>query len=168
MNKTKKALVTWTIVLNFISVASSIAMLIWTALNPAELYVLMGIQLTDAEIYSMMVSDLWTYGVDLALNLAGAIVLIIYLRMYDKNLNNAKKLFIAGLVLNILSSPLSIASILLYIAHFKYLDIEVIKEEETVEDNEEVLKRKIAKLRKLKDDGTITEEEFTNELSKLL
>jgi len=169
MNKTKKNLVTWTIVLDFIAVASSLFMLIWTAVDPMRFYALMGIHLTEAEIKLIMVNDLWTYGLDLALNLSGAVCLLIYLKNYEKALNKAKKLFIAGLVLNVLSSPLSLASILLYIAHFKYIDIKVDKEEEViVEDDEESLKRKIAKLRKLKEEGAITEEEFTDELSKLL
>ena len=79
---------------------------------------------------------------------------------------------VRGLILNVFASPLAIASILLYIAHFKYPDFERTnddaEEEIIVEASEAELKRKIENLRKLKENGTITEEEFEKELMRLL
>ena len=171
MNKAKKNLIFWTIILNFLTVAYSIGMIIWSSVGVESFLANLQMDLTQVEIDMLIYDNIITCSVDGVINLAAAICLILNLKLYEKHFKASKKLFFAGLILNVLSSPLSIGAILLYIAHFKYMDIEVIKEEEkegSVACSEEELKNKIEKLRKLKEQGVITEEEFSNEILKLL
>lgn len=172
MNKGKKDLVTWAIILCFLTALSSVAYAIMSAVAIDKLYSFYGLQATMQQLEEIRVGEIVTYSLDAAINVAAAVCLIFYLKKVETNLVVAKRLFFAGLILNVFASPLAIASILLYIAHFKYPDngrVQADYDEEVVANaGEDELKRKIEKLRKLKEDGTITEEEFEKELLKLL
>jgi hypothetical protein len=175
MNKSKKLLITWAIVLNCLTLASCIGTLIWVCVGGIEsMYLSLGF--AEMDVFVFKTQEIIYNAIDIALNLGAVICLSLNIYFADKRYNLSKKLFIAGLVLNILSNPLSIATILLVVAQFRYMDIEVIKEKREDEQDEEVeiissedeLRVKIEKLRKLKEQGLITEDEFNSEILKLL
>ena len=173
INKGKKDLVVWAIILCFLSAFSSLSYVITAIFAFDKMHFLYGGIITAAELEVARTGDIIIYSLDTAINIAAAICLIFYLKKAESNLTLGRRLFFSGLILNVFASPLAIASILLYIAHFKYPDFERvnadnIEEEIIIEASEDELKRKIAKLRELKENGTITEEEFEKELLKLL
>lgn len=176
MNKTKKGLIIAAIVLNSISVVMLILSIIGSVYWLESIYLDMGMKLTPAELNSVRIDNIVYSAIDLALYLSSTILLILHLYLYEKNFKVSKRLFMAAGILVFFCDFLSISFILLLIAYFKYMDIEVIKEKEenedgeveVVENDEDAIKRKIEKLRKLKDDGVISEEEFKEEILKLL
>ncbi len=172
MNKTRRNLIIAVIVLNFISVASSVVSIIGSVFWLESMYAELGIALTGAELHAMRIQNYIYAGIDMLLYLSAAICLILHLKYHDKNYILSGKLFFAGFILNLLAGILSIENLLLLIAYFKYADIQVINEESDdeiiVEESEDSIKRKIERLRKLKEDGTISEEEFKEEILKLL
>ncbi len=172
INKGKKDFVVWAIILCFLSAISSLGYVLTAIFAFDKMHFLYGVGITASELEVARMGDIIIYSLDTAINVAAAICLIFYLKKAEVNPPLGKKLFFAGLILNVFASPLAIASILLYIAHFKYPDFERVsddsEQEIIVEASEDELKRKIAKLRELKENGTITEEEFEKELMKLL
>lgn len=171
MNKTRKNLITWAYVLNLVAAGINIISLILSTIYIEKLYEFLELELAQNEIIYARIENITTYVIDIGLMLSAGICLVLSLKKHDTNYELSKKLFFAGLILNVLSSPISIASILLFIAHFKYMDIKVEQEEDDVVeivDSEDEIKRKIEKLRKLKDQGVISEEEFNQEILKLL
>jgi ABC-type sulfate transport system permease subunit len=170
INKGKSDLVIWAIVLCFISAIASLIYVFTAAFAFDKIaYLYSG---TAAEVASARSGDIIMYSVDAAINVCAAMCLIFYLEKAAANPTLGKKLFFTGLILNIFASPIAISSILLYIAHFKYPDFESAKDDNKqdflFDTKAYELKKQIDHLRKLKENGTITEEEFDQELLKLL
>lgn len=127
----------------------------------------------------MAIAEIFISGIGSAL--AGGFLLG-SIRNGGKSFSKSRRLYITGAVFTILSGVASIASILLYISM-------AIKEEQVVrefsintnqnglvepisEEKEETVKKdvkeKISRLRKLKEEGIISEEEFNDQIMKLL
>ena len=174
MNKNKRLLTIWAVVFNFIAVASAIGIIIWSCLGLEGLFKMLEISMTQEELMILRAENIFTSALDILLNTAAAICLILHVKLYEKRFTTSKKLFIAGLVLNVLSAPISVPSILLYISYFMYMDIKVDRTPENQEPEIEVLpsedevKQQVEKLRKLKEEGKISEEEYKEEIMKLL
>lgn len=172
MNKTRRNLIIAVIVLNLISVVSGVFTIIGSVFWIESMYAELGIALTMPELQSLRIQNYIYASLDILLYLAAAICLILHLKYHDSNYKLSEKLFYAGFIINLVAGILSIENLLLLIAYFKYSDIQVIREERedevVIEESEDSIKRKIEKLRKLKEDGTISEEEFKDEILKLL
>ena len=171
MNKSKKTLMLITIILDFLSVAALIVALIWFGLKDAYVPA----EYTSYEQYLFYhVTYIVMISIDTALYLSAAICLSISIRKNGTRFVESKKVYMIGFVLNIIASPLSLASILLYIAHFRFVDIQYINEDNNDKEvvpqkpTDDELKEKVEKLRKLKEEGAISEEEFNEQILKLL
>lgn len=118
-----------------------------------------------------------------AFYLCAGILLIYSVRNGGENFYRSQAVFIAGLVLTVLCGPLSISSILLYISltiKQKITNFDLNKSSENFEVNEkqmcdikigeraESVKEKLIKIKKLKDSGNISEEEYKKVLIKYL
>lgn len=165
MNNTKRKLIIWAIVLNFVMASAILYMYITGVISLAKLDPTEFVTMSKGQyIASYTIS----YAVEFLAMLASPILLLISIAGKGMHFQKRKKLYIAAIFINVFINLISVATLLLVISYFKYLDIEVIKEEDVVEISEDDLKDKIAKLRKLKDDGVISEEEFKEQIMKLL
>ena len=165
MNESKRKLIIWAIVLNFVMASSILYMYITglislVKLDPSEF-------VTISKGY-YIAGYTMSYAVEFLAMIASPILLLISIAGKGMHFQKRKKLYIVAIFINVFVNLVSIATILLAISYFKYLDIEVIKEEDVVEISEDDLKDKISKLRKLKEEGIISEEEFKDEIMKLL
>lgn len=171
MNKKKRTLTLVATIFNLLTAVIYIAGLFVVIFAFNDIITAVLPEITSGEIAYYQAEAIVGLSIEIALNLSAGICLVLYLTKGQKNYKLGRKLFIAGLIINVLSELISIPTILLFIANYFYLDIEVIREErsdevEVVDENEVAVK--IAKLRKLRDDGKITEEEFQQEILKLL
>ena len=184
MNNTKKKLILASSIIQFISVAILLFTIVFfirvsnSALeNMFEEYSELG---WSAEtIRTVMLS---VTGVGFAFQLIAAILLVCSIRDEGRKFNQSKAMFITGVVFTAITSPLSIASILLYIA----LSIKeqaqanmfytIQPQQNVVRQNEfqdisvdnTNIKKTILKYQGLKNDGLISEEEYKKILIKYL
>lgn len=160
MNTTKKWLIIVAIIFNFVEIA-------W------DIYAIVDWFQTDPEVRSSVFYVVFTF-----ITIACCIAIIVLLTMAIwKNgalFRQRYGYYMTALVLSIIVNLLSVSSILLIITMFisDWVWIKPDKDTTKVGDNVEVINEskedKIAKLRKLKEEGKITEEQFQEELMKIL
>ncbi len=169
MNNTKRALIICAIVTCFLSAATNLFFLIRGVVLNWE------VGFSSYEIFSIVYEAL-----RMAALLVSAGLLIYSISNKGQLFNSRRSYYMAGVIICVCISLFSVPSILLVISLFqsdmvwvKPVDDVYFGEEKKEEKPEKELsdkerERKIANLRKLRDNGDITEEEFKEELLKLL
>lgn len=163
MNTTKKWLIIVAIIFNFVNIG-------W------DIYSIVSWFQTDAELRSSVFYLVFEF-----IEIAGCIAVIVLLSLAiwhnGKLFRQRYGYYMTALVISIIVSLLSVSTILLIITMFISDWVWITPKDyksTKIDDNTEVLpsertrSEKIANLRKLRDEGKITEEEFQNELMKLL
>lgn len=161
MNTTKKWLIIVAIIFNFFSIA-------W------DIYSIVGWFMLDADARLPVFYVVYDF-ITIACCIAVAVLLIMAIWGNGKLFRQRYGYYMTALVLSIIVNLLSVSSVLLILTMFisDWVWVKP-KDDKTVPigDNVEVIKEskedKIAKLRKMKEEGKISEEEFQNELMKLL
>ncbi len=167
MNKTKRNLILSSAIINLINMVANLVIAIIYCVDP-ELYANLGVYLVMISYYSI-----YFVFVEVVAGIIGSVCLLYAVRNKGKYFRRSQGYYIAGLIIIILAGGW-IPWILLLISMF-IPDIIIInspseiRREERMEDRrEEEKKRKIEELRKMKEDGVITEEEFNQKLMELL
>lgn len=175
MNKTKRNLIMASAILNIITVTISLVMSIIAVADAdflekySEYYYFVG--------YS---TNIVFAVISFAVGLAGSILLLYSIRKKGKYFRRSYGIYVAGFVIIVLCGGW-IAWVLLFISAF-IPDIIVmndradLRREAKEQEKEEILhnreyeekKRKIEELKRLRDNGTITEEEYKEKLFELL
>lgn len=164
MNKTKRILIIVAIVLNFISCALNLYLGILFLLPP----------ITSINIFYAIYQFLGVLAY-----VATSVLLLYSISNGGKNFKRRYNCYMTAVILSFLLNLFSVSSILLFITLFlpdivwvkPHDDVYFVKEDEVKDEktmSEREKERKIAALRKLKEEGKITEEEFKEELFKLL
>lgn len=167
MNKTKRNLILSAAIINLINMVVNLVLAIIFLVDP-ELYANIGMYLVLISYYSI-----YFVFVEVVAGMIASILLIYSVRKKGKYFRSSQKYYIAGLIIVIFAGGW-IPWILLFISMF-IPDIIIInsaseiRQEERAEDRASAEKRrKVEELRKLKEDGVITEEEFNKRLMDLL
>lgn len=190
---TKKKLILASSIISFISAILSIICSMIVGLNINDLINYAnsnGIYLPPHYPYVLLVALIISIFIEL---IAGILLMLVAVSKTPEEFNKKKAVFIAGSVFTILSGAVSIQAILIYIV-FGMRDVPSFTEagkelyqqnagvpvyqqqyNKSVKQNErsqtsgnDSLEKKIEALRKLRDNGTITNEEFKSLLAKLL
>ena len=167
MNKTKKNLILSAAIINLINMVANLIIVIIYCVDP-ELYANLGVYLVVISYYSI-----YFVFVEVVAGIIGSICLMYAVRKNGKYFRRSQSYYIAGLIIIILAGgwiPWILLLISMFIPDVIIMNtpVEIRREERTEDRANEEKKRKIEELRKLKEDGVITEEEFNNELMKLL
>lgn len=158
MNSTKKWLIITAILFNFVSIGVNI------------FYIVNWFKYKDSSVFYLI----W-YFITIACCIAVIVLLSMAIWRNGKLFRSRYGYYMTALVISIIVNLLSVSSVLLIISMFvsDWVWITPKKDDSKVEIDEKtvVIKNKeeeIARLRKLKDEGKISEEEFQERLMKLL
>lgn len=169
MNKTKRGLIIAAIVMNFLSIALNVYITVRGILTLIE-------NPYEALVWAYVIYQI--LGVFAYIATAG---LLIY-SIADKGLHFRQRngYYMSAVILSVFLNLFSVSSVLLLITLFMsdwvwvkpqddvYFEKEEKREEKSTEAKDRERARKIDALRKLKEEGKITEEEFNEQLFKLL
>ena len=157
MNKTKKYLIIAAIIFSFVDVA-------W------QIYSVVRYFLTDPSVRNPVFYVVLDF-ITIAQSLAVAVLLILAIWKNGKLFRQRYGLYMTALVLSIIINLFSISSILLIVSMFisDWVWVKPTDQKEVIIDiTPERKEDKIAKLRKMRDEGQISEEEFQEKLLDLL
>lgn len=167
MNKTKRNLILSAAIINLINMVANLVIAILFCVNPEYANVL-GSYLLIISYYSI-----YFVFVEIVAGIIASILLIYSVRKKGKYFRSSQKYYIAGLIIVIFAGGW-IPWVLLFISMF-IPDIIIInsasevRQEQRAEDRaSEEKRRKLEELRKLKEEGVISEEEFNKRLMDLL
>ena len=168
MNKTKRNLILSAAIINLINMVANLVVAIIYCVNPEYYFETLGTYLILISYYSI-----YFVFVEVVAGIIASILLIYSVRKNGKYFRTSQKYYIAGLIIVIFAGGW-IPWLLLFISMF-VPDVIImnsaseIRHEERAEEREYNEKRKkVEELRKLKEDGLITEEEFNKRLMDLL
>ncbi len=161
MNKTKKWLIIVAIIFNFVEIA-------WNVYRIVDWFML-------DEVYRNSVFYVVYDFITIACLLTVAVLLIMSIWNNGKLFRQRYGYYMTALVISIIVNLLSVSSVLLIITMFISDWVWINPKDDktvTIDDKTEVIREskeaKIDRLRKLKEEGKISEEEFQAELLKLL
>ena len=167
MNKTKRNLILSAAIINLINMGANLVIAILFCVNPEYANVL-GSYLLIISYYSI-----YFVFAEIVAGIIASILLIYSVRKKGKYFRSSQKYYIAGLIIVIFAGGW-IPWVLLFISMF-IPDIIIInsasevRQEQRAEDRtSEEKRRKVEELRKLKEEGVISEEEFNKRLMDLL
>lgn len=167
MNKTKRNLILSSAIINLINMVANLVIAILFCVNPEYANVL-GSYLLIISYYSI-----YFVFAEIVAGIIASILLIYSVRKKGKYFRSSQKYYIAGLIIVIFAGGW-IPWVLLFISMF-IPDIIIInsasevRQEQRAEDRaSEEKRRKLEELRKLKEEGVISEEEFNKRLMDLL
>lgn len=174
MNREKKNLIMAALIINFVLAGVSIFSCIFDFITASD-SIGLGSQQGLYNLISVILEVLRA-----CVLLASGILLMFSIKDEGKYFKKRKSLYIIGVILTAIVSPLEISSIILYfslakkdepfVQEFIEVDNGVIIEnspqDPQAKKNEE-FKAKVEQLRKLRDEGVITEQEFKSLLMKL-
>lgn len=167
MNKTKRNLILSAAIINLINMVANLVIAILFCVNPEYANVL-GSYLLIISYYSI-----YFVFAEIVAGIIASILLIYSVRKEGKYFRSSQKYYIAGLIIVIFAGGW-IPWVLLFISMF-IPDIIIInsasevRQEQRAEDRaSEEKRRKLEELRKLKEEGVISEEEFNKRLMDLL
>lgn len=167
MNKTKRNLILSAGIINLINMLANLVIVIMYLVDPVR-FEMLAYYLVIISYYSI-----YFVFVEIVAGIIASIMLIYSVRKKGKYFRYSQKYYIAGLIIIVFAGGW-IPWILLFISMF-IPDIIVmnspseLRTEQRQEDREKDEKRrKVEELRKLKEDGVISEEEFQKELMNLL
>ena len=176
MNRTKRNLILAAGIINLVDCAASLVLSILLAVYPEVLA-----QYVDYYYYFLSISTNLIINICVfAVGLIGSILLFYSVREKGRYYRNARAIYVAGVIIVILSGG-TLSWVLLLIAAFTpdvivINDAQEMREQMREEQHEEVVrgrayeekKQKIEELKKLRDNGVITEEEYKERLFELL
>ena len=167
MNKTKRNLILSAAIINLINMGANLVIALLFCVNPEYANVL-GSYLLIISYYSI-----YFVFAEIVAGIIASILLIYSVRKKGKYFRSSQKYYIAGLIIVIFAGGW-IPWVLLFISMF-IPDIIIInsasevRQEQRAEDRaSEEKRRKLEELRKLKEEGVISEEEFNKRLMDLL
>lgn len=168
MNKTKRNLILSAAILNLINMVANLVVAIIYCVDP-EYY----INTIGQYIYIISFYSVYFVFVEVVAGIIGSILLIYSVRKRGKYFRYSQKYYIAGLIIVILAGgwiPWILLLISMFIPDIIIINSpsEIRREERAEENANNEKKKKIEELRKLRDDGVITEEEFNKQLMDLL
>lgn len=175
MNKTKRNLIMASAIINLITVAVNLISSIIAIVKPDFL-----VKYQDYYYFLGYSTNIVYVVISFALGLAGSILLLYSIRSKGKYFRNSYGIYVAGFVIIVVCGGW-LAWILLFISAF-VPDIIIINDktelrrEAKIEEKEKILrdkayeekKAKIEELKRLRDTGVITEEEYKDRLFELL
>ena len=179
MNKTKRNLIIASAVVNLINITASLVLSIMLMLNQEA--VIKFIEEAGIALYSVSFSTNIYYAVfSFAIGLVGSILLLFSVRSKGKYFRTAQGLYIAGLIIIIVCGGF-LSWLLLFISMF-IPDVIVmnthseVRREQRFEERQqqasdaayEEKKKQIEDLKRMRDNGIITEEEYKQKLFELL
>ena len=167
MNKTKRNLILSAAIINLINMVANLIIAIIYLVNP-ELYADLGVYLVVISYYSI-----YFVFVEVVAGIIGSICLMYAVRKGGKYFRRSQSYYITGLIIIILAGgwiPWILLLISMFIPDIIIINSpsEVRREERAEESANNDKKRKVEELRKLRDEGIITEEEFNKQLMDLL
>ncbi len=170
MNKTKRNLILSSAIINIINMIFNFVVVIICIVNPE---LIAQSEFLTLYLYSFIYYTAYFAIVECVVGLIGSVCLIWSVRKSGKYFRRSQGYYIAGLIVVILAGgwiPWILLLISMFIPDIIVMNMpnEVRREERIMEREEEVKKKKIEELRKLKDDGVISEEEFNQKLMELL
>lgn len=158
MNQTKKILIITAIVFSFIDVA-------WSIYDIVTYFIL------EPQARSPVFYLIYTF-IEMFASIAVAILLILSIWKNGKLFRQRYGMYMSALVISIILNLFSIASILLiitmFISDWVWIKPEKNKDDNVIEIKPENKESKISKLREKHDKGEISDEEYREELTKLL
>lgn len=168
MNKTKRNLILASAIINLIAITYNLVVAIIYAVNKELLQTFI-----EYDMFTMTYNLVYN-AIFFAAGLVGSILLIYSVREKGKYFRNSYKFFLAGFIIIVVCGGF-LAWVLLFISMF-VSDVIVInsprevRQEEKSEYNSayEEKKLKIEELKKLRDEGAITEEEYKQRLFEIL
>lgn len=168
MNKTKRNLILWAGIINLIQMVANFVLTIIVLAYP-EVY---------KEIYAYYLSYISYYSiymifVEVIAGIIGSILLFYSIRKGGKYFRTSQKFYVAGLIITIIAGgwlPWILLLISMFIPDIIVMNTpnEVRREERREQNEYDAKKAKVEELRRLKDEGLITEEEFNQKLMELL
>lgn len=168
MNKTKRNLILSAAIINLINMVANLVVAIIYCVNPEYYFETLGTYLILISYYSI-----YFVFVEVVAGIIASILLIYSVRKKGKYFRTSQKYYIAGLIIVIFAGGW-IPWLLLFISMFVPDVIimnsasEIRHEERAEERGYNEKRKKVEELRKLKEDGLITEEEFNKRLMDLL
>ena len=168
MNKTKRNLILSAAIINLINMIANLVIVILYLVDP-EYYV----NILGTYLYIISYYSIYFIFVEVVAGIVGSILLIYSVRSKCKYFRVSQKYYIAGLIIVILAGgwiPWILLLISMFIPDIIIINSpsEVRREERAEESANNDKKRKVEELRKLRDEGVITEEEFNKQLMDLL
>ncbi len=168
MNKTKRNLILSSAIINLINMVANLVVAILYCVDPEYYINILGNYLLIISYYSI-----YFVFIEVVAGIIASILLIYSVRKKGKYFRTSQKYYIAGLIIVIFAGGW-IPWLLLFISMF-IPDIIIINsaseirhEERAEERASDEKRRKVEELRKLKEEGVITEEEFNKRLMDLL
>lgn len=168
MNKTKRNLILSAAIINLINMVANLVVAIIYCVNPEYYFETLGTYLILISYYSI-----YFVFVEVVAGIIASILLIYSVRKKGMYFRTSQKYYIAGLIIVIFAGGW-IPWLLLFISMFVPDVIimnsasEIRHEERAEERGYNEKRKKVEELRKLKEDGLITEEEFNKRLMDLL
>ena len=168
MNKTKRNLILSAAIINLINMIANLVIVILYLIDPEYYANILGTYLYIISYYSI-----YFIFVEVVAGIVGSILLIYSVRSKGKYFRVSQKYYIAGLIIVILAGgwiPWILLLVSMFIPDIIIINSpsEVRREERAEESANNDKKRKVEELRKLRDEGVITEEEFNKQLMDLL
>lgn len=168
MNKTKRNLILSAAIINLINMIANLVIVILYLVDP-EYYV----NILGTYLYIISYYSIYFIFVEVVVGIVGSILLIYSVRSKGKYFRVSQKYYIAGLIIIILAGgwiPWILLLISMFIPDIIIINSpsEVRREERAEESANNDKKKKVEELRKLRDEGVITEEEFNKQLMDLL
>ena len=168
MNKTKRNLILSAAIINLINMIANLVIVILYLVDPEYYANILGTYLYIISYYSI-----YFIFVEVVAGIVGSILLIYSVRSKGKYFRVSQKYYIAGLIITILAGgwiPWILLLVSMFIPDIIIINSpsEVRREERAEESANNDKKRKVEELRKLRDEGVITEEEFNKQLMDLL
>ena len=168
MNKRKRNLILSAAIINLINMIANLVIVILYLVDPEYYANILGTYLYIISYYSI-----YFIFIEVVAGIVGSILLIYSVRSKGKYFRVSQKYYIAGLIIIILAGgwiPWILLLISMFIPDIIIINSpsEVRREERAEESANNDKKRKVEELRKLRDEGIITEEEFNKQLMDLL
>ena len=168
MNKTKRNLILSAAIINLINMIANLVIVILYLVDPEYYANILGTYLYIISYYSI-----YFIFIEVVAGIVGSILLIYSVRSKGKYFRVSQKYYIAGLIIIILAGgwiPWILLLISMFIPDIIIINSpsEVRREERAEESANNDKKRKVEELRKLRDEGVITEEEFNSKKADIL
>lgn len=168
-----KKLIVWAIIGNCVLFGLSVASLVICLTSFEQVLTMYNIPFAAVAVEEFNFSFVLEFVLDAIFMLASTICLIVYLSILKKRGVALRRLLSAALIFNCLVTLLWPSTILLFVAVFKFSYVSVSLPEKEVaekfdEDDVSTFKKKVENLRSMKENGEITEEEYKEEIMKLL
>ena len=168
MNKTKKNLILSAAIINLINMVANLVIAILYLVDVEKFG-----QYLEPYIYTISYYSVYVIFVEVIAGIIGSICLFWAIRKGGKYFRRSQGWYYAGVIINIIAGgwiPWILLLISMFIPDIIVMNTpsEIRREEKIVDVEIEQKKRKVEELRRMRDSGQITEEEFNKMLEDLL